>query len=194
MIGRITGTVLEIQPPYLLIDVHGLGYELHTPLSTFYQLAGLGTSVTLHTHLVVREDAHQLYGFVRIQERSLFRTLIKVSGVGPKLALTILSGMEPQVLVQTVQHNDTARLTQVPGVGKKTAERLILELKDKCTDLLGYDAHQLAPVCQATQDAVSALTALGYKANDAKKAVQQVAAPESSSADLIRAALKSISS
>jgi len=131
VIGRLTGELVEKSPPELLIDVSGVGYELEASMNTFYKLPDVGTFVTLYTHFVVREDAQLLYGFADKNERTLFRTLIKVNGVGPKLALTILSGISVQEFIRTVQHEDSTALVRLPGVGKKTAERLIIEMKDK---------------------------------------------------------------
>ena len=134
MIGRIQGKLLSKQPPGLLVDVHGVGYEMEAPMSTFYQLPAPGEEVVLHTHMVVREDAQLLYAFYSIGERSLFRSLIRINGVGPKLGLTILSGISAEAFARAVQEGDAAALTGLPGVGKKTAERLIVELRDKLGD------------------------------------------------------------
>ena len=131
MIGRLSGKLIEKQPPQIIVDVQGLGYEVDVPMSTFYNLPGLGETITLFTHLVVREDAHLLYGFGSDDERRAFRQLLKISGVGPKLALSVLSGLSVADLAQTVATQETGRLTKIPGVGKKTAERLVLELRDK---------------------------------------------------------------
>jgi len=181
MIGRIHGKIIEKQPPQLLIDVQGVGYEIDSPMSTFYQLPNLGEVVTLHTHMVVREDAQLLYGFASIVERSLFRTLIKISGVGPKLALTILSGMNANEFIACVQDNDAAALVRLPGVGKKTAERLIIELRDKLKDQqveTGSPVRQGADLQSVTNsptsDAISALVALGYKVPEASRMVRLV--------------------
>lgn len=197
MIGRLQGIILEKQPPLLLIDVNGIGYEVNAPMSTFYNLPDTNQPVTLITHLVVREDAQILYGFSQERERSLFRSLIKVNGVGPKLALTILSGIEPDVFVRCVRDNNAASLTGIPGIGKKTAERLIIETRDALAKWdvamnAGSDgaSMQLIGAEQTLQDAVSALTSLGYKPAEAKKAVSAVHADDLSSEDLIRLALK----
>lgn len=182
MIGRIYGKIIEKQPPQLLIDVQGVGYEIDAPMSTFYQLPNLGEVVTLHTHLVVREDAQLLYGFASLAERSLFRTLIKINGVGAKLALTILSGMNANEFIACVHDSDAAALVRLPGVGKKTAERLIVELRDKLKDQLP-DAGSTAKVSDMSSssaagspvaDAVSALIALGYKPAEASRMVRVV--------------------
>ncbi len=201
MIGRIQGLLLENKAPELLVDVHGLGYELQCPLSTIFSLPGLGESVTLFTHLAVREDAHVLYGFATKQERVLFRTLIKISGVGPKLALAILSGMETERFIRSIQDQDPGALVKIPGVGKKTAERLIVEMKDKLNALGAAGTMLITPLeahvdkrqrVDALQDAESALIALGYKPTQAAKAVSQVAQDGMSSKDIIRSALKAI--
>jgi len=196
MIGRIHGIIIEKQPPQLLIDVQGVGYEIASPMSTFYQLPNLGDAVTLHTHMVVREDAQLLYGFASLTERGLFRTLIKINGVGPKLALTILSGMNANEFIVCVQDNDAAALVRLPGVGKKTAERLIIELRDKLKDQ-DVDASSSASLASApasnspVADAVSALVALGYKAPEASKMVRAVDTHELQTEEIIRLSLQS---
>ena len=201
MIGRIQGILLENKAPELLVDVHGLGYELQCPLSTIFSLPATGQVVTLYTHLAVREDAHVLYGFGTKQERVLFRTLIKISGVGPKLALAILSGMETERFIRSIQDQDPGALVKIPGVGKKTAERLIVEMKDKLNALGAAGSMFITPLEaqvdkrereDALQDAESALIALGYKPTQALKAVSQVAQDGMSSKDIIRSALKAI--
>ncbi|MCL6416320.1 Holliday junction branch migration protein RuvA [Aestuariirhabdus sp. Z084] len=200
MIGRLRGLLLEKQPPNLLIEVGGVGYEVDAPMSVFYRLPELGQEVTLYTHFVVREDAQLLYGFADRQERELFRTLIRVNGVGPKLALTILSGIEAPAFVRCVNDNDSASLVKLPGVGKKTAERLIVEMRDKLDGLNIAGSGDLsemqaaagnAPVVEqsAVQDAVSALVALGYKPAEASRAVAR-AEEGLSSEEIIRQALK----
>ncbi len=196
MIGRIRGLLLDIQPPDILLDVGGLGYEVQVPMTTLYELPEPGTEITLFTHFVVREDAQLLFGFLRERERSLFRDLIKVNGVGPKLGLAILSGMDAESFVRAVQRDDTSTLVQLPGVGKKTAERLLVEMRDKLTDWLS-ELEQAAPAAIETRDiqaeAESALVALGYKPAEASKAV--TAANDGSidrSEDLIRRALQSM--
>ena len=190
MIARLHGILLEVTPPALLLDVSGVGYEVFAPMTTFYQLPPLQQPVTLHTHFVVREDAQQLYGFISAMERELFRTLIKVNGVGPKMALGIMSGMEAALLVQCVQGNQVDALTRIPGVGKKTAERLIIELRDKLTAWQG--AAPAAPAPQADQEAESALIALGYKLAEAARLVSaaQAEQPAATSQQLIRLALR----
>ena len=201
MIGRLKGTVLEKHPPQLLLDVNGVGYELEVPFSTLYHLPAVGESVVVHTHLVVREDAQLLYGFLHKRERELFRELIRLNGVGPKLALALLSSLDGDELVRCVQAQDTAALTRVPGVGKKTAERLLVELKDRfkswessplmaplMAPLMGQGA--LEPASSAENDALSALQALGFKPAEASRAVAAVKEEGLSSEELIRRALK----
>ncbi|AXA67898.1 Holliday junction branch migration protein RuvA [Pseudomonas oryzihabitans] len=197
MIGRLRGTLAEKQPPHLLLDVGGVGYEVEVPMTTLYRLPPQGEIVTLHTHLVVREDAHLLYGFGEKRERELFRELIRLNGVGPKLALALMSSLEVDELVRCVQAQDTAALVKVPGVGKKTAERLLVELKDrfKAWESLPGIAplvlpNQAAVVASAEADAVSALVALGFKPQEASRAVAAVEGDDLSSEELIRRALK----
>jgi Holliday junction DNA helicase RuvA len=197
VIGRLRGEIVAKRPPHLLVDVSGVGYELEAPMSTFYDLPAVGAAVVLHTHLVIREDAHVLYAFAREPERALFRSLLRVSGVGPKMALAILSGMNADEFARCVQRDDTAALSRLPGIGKKTAERLIIEMRDRLARL-DDEAFTVAARPQATgagapsalEDAVSALIALGYKAPEASRMVRAVAAEGLSSEELIRAALK----
>nr|WP_260524823.1 Holliday junction branch migration protein RuvA [Pseudomonas sp. MWU16-30317] len=194
------GTLAEKQPPHLIIDVNGLGYELEVPMTTLYRLPPVGQPVTLHTHLVVREDAQLLYGFFERRERELFRELIRLNGVGPKLALALMSGLDVDELVRCVQAQDTSALVKIPGVGKKTAERLLVELKDRFKAWetvpsmfqLVSDGPQgsSVPVATAEHDAVSALISLGYKPQEASKAVSAIKEKGLSSEDLIRRALK----
>ncbi|WAJ36273.1 Holliday junction branch migration protein RuvA [Pseudomonas sp. GOM7] len=198
MIGRLRGTLAEKQPPYLLLDVNGVGYELEVPMTTLYRLPAVGQPVTLHTHQVVREDAHLLYGFFEKRERELFRELIRLNGVGPKLALALMSGLEVDELVRCVQAQDTAVLVKVPGVGKKTAERLLVELKDRFKAWesipsiapLVVEPQLAQAVSSAENDAVSALISLGYKPQEASRAVAAVKEDGLSSEDLIRRALR----
>ncbi|WP_024641894.1 Holliday junction branch migration protein RuvA [Pseudomonas syringae] len=199
MIGRLRGSLAEKQPPHLVLDVNGVGYEVEVPMTTLYRLPHVGETVTLHTHLVVREDAHLLYGFYEKRERELFRELIRLNGVGPKLALALMSGLEVDELVRCVQAQDTSALTRIPGVGKKTAERLLVELKDRFKawealpgtfTLVSNGPNQAEPVASAESDAVSALISLGYKPQEASKAVSAIKEKDLSSADLIRCALK----
>lgn len=199
MIGRLRGELAAKQAPSLLVDVNGIGYELDAPMSTFYNLPELGQPVTLYTHLAVREDAHTLYGFATLPERRLFRTLIKVSGVGAKLALAILSGMSADEFALCVSDGDATSLTRLPGVGKKTAERLIVEMRDRLADW--HEQGGIAPagstplvgrVEGGVADAVSALVALGYKPQEASRMVRAVDSQGLSSEEIIRAALQSV--
>ncbi len=198
VIGRLRGTLAEKQPPHLLLDVNGVGYELEVPMTTLYRLPAVGEPVTLHAHLVVREDAHLLYGFFEKRERELFRELIRLNGVGPKLALALMSGLEVDELVRCVQSQDTAALVKVPGVGKKTAERLLVELKDRFKAWesipsiapLMVEPQLAQAVSSAENDAVSALISLGYKPQEASRAVAVVKEDGLSSEDLIRRALR----
>lgn len=200
MIGRIRGTLLEKQPPLLVLDVNGVGYEVSAPMSTFYGLGQVGSEVSLFTHHVVREDAQLLFGFASRSERELFRSLIRVSGVGPKLALTILSGIEADAFVACVHHNDTAQLVKLPGVGRKTAERLLVEMRDRLDDwaatpaavpATGAGTNAPRGTSQLVADAESALVALGYKPQEAARAINAVLDDEiDSSEELIRLALK----
>ena len=195
MIGRIQGVLLEKQAPALLVDVQGVGYELEASMSTFYHLPECGETITLHTHLVVREDAHLLYGFASLAERMMFRSLIKISGVGPKLALTILSGISAEEFTRCIMEGDSKALTQLPGVGKKTAERLVVELKDKldagdCGISLPKTAATTAVQDNPVNDAVSALISLGYKAQQASQMVRNLDIEGKSTEDIIRAALQ----
>ncbi|WP_101757355.1 Holliday junction branch migration protein RuvA [Oceanicoccus sp. KOV_DT_Chl] len=199
MIGRISGVLLEKQAPEILVDVSGVGYELQVPMTTLYQLADIGESVTLHTHFVVREDAQLLYGFAQLSERRLFRALIKVNGVGPKLALTILSGIESDDFVRCVRDGDTASLVRLPGVGKKTAERLLVEMKDRLNDwqvsseVTGSSAADIDLSSNMLAEAESALIALGYKPQEASRAIAKVNNDSiNSSEQLIRSALKNM--
>ena len=195
MIGRIRGQLLEIQPPDILLDVAGVGYEIQVPMTTLYELPAPGSEVSLFTHFVVREDAQLLFGFLRERDRGLFRHLIKVNGVGPKLGLAILSGLDAAAFVRAVQREDTSALVQLPGVGRKTAERLLIEMRDKLADwILEADGEVEVPESRDIQaEAESALVALGYKPAEASKAV--TAANDGScdrSEDLIRRALQSM--
>ena len=174
MIGRIRGVLVEKAPPFVLIDVMGVGYEIQMPMTSLYQLPDTGVEVTVFTHFVVREDAQLLFGFANKQERALFREVIKANGVGPKLALTILSGMSAQQFVQAVNDGDITSLVKLPGVGKKTAERLFLEMKDKLSDLGLEMEHPPDPSSPVGfyEDALSALINLGYKKPQAEKALK----------------------
>jgi Holliday junction DNA helicase RuvA len=189
MIGRLTGTLAEKSPPQILIDVNGVGYEVDVPMSTFYNLPHLGERVSLHTHFVVREDAQLLYGFLTPAERETFRQLIRITGVGPRIALAVLSGMSANELAQAVSTQQVGRLVKVPGIGKKTAERLLLELKGK----LGPDLALPGTVVQtdAQSDIVQALIALGYNEKEAAAAIKLLPVDIGVS-DGIKAALKSL--
>ena len=195
MIGFLRGKLVQKAPPLLILDVQGIGYEIEAPMTTFYELPLVGAEVTLHTHLVIREDAHSLFGFLKVADRTLFRALIKVNGVGPKLALTILSGQSAEEFHRCIQNNDTQALVRLPGVGKKTAERLVIEMSDRLPDL-GQDSPQTAApattplVSHPKQEAISALCSLGYKPIDANKMVQNINAEGKSCEDIIRLALQ----
>ena len=198
MIGQIRGILIEKKPPEILVDVGGLSYELQVPMSTVYQLPEVGSELRLHTHFVVREDAQLLYGFYDLKDKTLFRALIRVNGVGPKMALAILSGMAADEFARTVRENDVAAMTRMPGIGRKTAERLIVEMRDRLTEW--DDAEAMAALPGATQstsamgkEAETALIALGYKPQQAARSVAIVLksdpeVPDSES--LIRLALK----
>ena len=196
MISRLSGILLRKEPPALLVDVNGVGYELEAPMTTFYDLPAVGEKVTLFTHLVVREDAHLLYGFSREAQRRLFRGLLKVNGVGPRVALAVLSGLADDEFVHCVLSEDVARLTQVPGIGRKTAERLIVEMRDKLPQLPAGSTPATASARATAQDpvseAMSALIALGYKPNEASRAVRAVPSKGLGAEEIIRQALKSM--
>lgn len=209
MIGRLHGKIIEKYAPLLLIDVSGVGYEVYAPMTTFYRLPEIGAMITLHTHLVIREDAQLLYAFYDKQERSLFKMLIKVNGVGPKMALAILSGIEVPAFVRSVQNNDTATLVRLPGIGKKTAERLVIEMRDRLkdweygegdmvhaglasNDIISTTGNGLDLAQNAAREAESALVALGYKPQEASKAIMKIKHNFDTSEALIRAALKNM--
>ncbi|MEE4379166.1 MAG: Holliday junction branch migration protein RuvA [Candidatus Competibacteraceae bacterium] len=199
MIGRLRGVLAVKQPPYLMIEVQGVGYDLEASLTTFQNLPGVGEEITLYTHFAVRDDAHALYGFASLTERVMFRNLIKVSGIGAKLALLILSGMTVDAFASCVQEGNAVALTRLPGVGKKTAERLIVEMRDRIANMDLTDSNRSAqrsdgiatPVTSnPLEDAVSALTALGYKPVDAVRMVNALNTEELSSEQIIRLALQ----
>lgn len=206
MIGRLRGTLLEKQAPEILLEVGGVGYEVQLPLTSFYQLPATGQEAIVYTHFVVREDAQQLYGFSNPVERGLFRLLLKANGVGPKLALTILSGLTASQFVRCVQSDDISTLVKLPGVGKKTAERLLIEMRDRLkdwglnietpvTDHLILQEDEVASFTlkeSPEQDAIGALLALGYSQSQAQAAVKKVFKTDLSSEQLIKAALKSM--
>jgi Holliday junction DNA helicase RuvA len=191
------GTLVEKSPPELLVDVGGVGYEISSPMTTIYDLPPVGGTVTLFTHLLVKEDSHTLYGFIDKNERALFRVLIKVNGIGPKMALAVLSSMSAEELIGNVQDSDVSALTRIPGVGKKTAERLIIELRDKLgqaakTDLFSAPAVLRQVQADPRQEAEAALISLGYKPQEAAKAIAGVPVDAANSEDVIKAALKSM--
>lgn len=197
MIARLTGTIVDKQTSSLLIDVQGIGYEVSVSLNSFFDTPEAGAEVTLHTHFVVREDVQQLFGFSKLTERTLFRHLIKVNGVGPKMGLAILSGMSAEEFAGCVDRDDIASLVKLPGVGKKTAERLLIEMRDKVSHVLGSEQANRESAKQGVaaliEEAESALIALGYRPQDATKMIGLVAGGEhTSSEELIRAALKSM--
>jgi len=195
MIGRLRGVLLKKEPPALLVDVGGVGYELEAPMTTFYELPATGEPVTLYTHLVVREDAHLLFGFARESQRHLFRGLLKVNGVGPRVALAVLSGLSNEEFIRAIQQEDIDRLTCVPGIGRKTAERLIVEMRDKLAGPVPTEASVSATSVAATDpvgEAVNALIALGYKPNEASRMVRAVPAQGLTTEEIIRHALKAM--
>ena len=191
MIGRLTGVLIEKRPPQVLLDVHGIGYEIDVPMSTYYDLPANGVEVTLYTHLSIREDMHLLFGFATESERQVFRQLIKVSGIGARTALALLSGLSVRDLYQAVSIQDSARLIKIPGIGKKTAERLLLELRDKLdSEVIGTDT--IPSSSRNGNDMLNALLSLGYNDREANWAVNQIA-PELSLTDGIRQALQLLS-
>lgn len=202
MIGLIRGIIIEKQAPLLLIDVQGVGYEINAPMTTFYNLPAIGKEVSLHTHFVVREDAQLLYGFYSKSDRALFRTLIKVNGVGPKLALTILSGMDADAFVHCINEGNATALVKLPGVGKKTAERLVVEMRDRLKDWQGggsvsaqtetLSMQDVEGETSPVSDAESALVSLGYKPAEATKAVRLVTEVGLNSEELIKRALRNM--
>ena len=204
MIGRLNGILVEKQPPEILLEVSGVGYEVQMPMTCFYDLPKIGENAIVYTHFVVREDAQLLFGFNNKVERALFRELLKANGVGPKLGLAILSGMSAKQFVSCVNNEDSTSLVKLPGVGKKTAERLVLEMKDRLKDWGNdlftpfSDSAVIEPMSDATiannaaDDAVSALLALGYKLPQAQKAVKSISNPDMSTEVLIRESLKSM--
>lgn len=188
MIGFLRGLILRRHPPHLLIDVHGVGYEVEAPMSTFYELPATGAEVLLYIHMVVREDAHILFGFGTETERRLFRALIRVNSVGPRLALTILSGINVDNFVRCVRANDTATLTRLPGIGRKTAERLVVEMRDRLDEASG--GAVIAGNMSPREEALSALVGLGYKPQEAGRMLQGIKETDISSEEFIRRALQ----
>ena len=200
MIGQIRGLLIDKQPPTIIIDANGVGYEIDVPMTTLFNLPELKQEVTLYTHLVVREDIQQLYGFLNQSDKSLFRTLIKVNGIGAKMALAVLSSMDTQTIVNCIAMRDTATLTQVPGIGKKTAQRLILDMQDRLDHFSNQHATQngtstIIPQPEgfaAQHDAISALQTLGYKPQESQKVIKSLYEEGKSSEILIKEALKSM--
>lgn len=198
MIGRIRGLLVDKQPPRVLVDCHGVGYEIDAPMSTIWALPELNHEVVLHTHLVVREDAQNLYGFATLGERALFQSLLKVSGIGARMALAVLSGMQVDEFVACVQRGDATRLTSLPGIGKKTAERLIVEMRDRVADwaaatgLPASSAVVAPPAGDAVADAVSGLIALGYKPQEASRLVHGLDTAGKTSEAIIREVLRGL--
>jgi len=195
MIGFIRGKLFSKTPPQLVVDVQGVGYEVEAPMTTFYDLPALGEEVQLFTHLVIRDDAHILFAFSTESDRKMFRALIKVNGVGPKLALTILSGQSAEEFHRCIHDNDVQALVRLPGIGKKTAERLIIEMRDRLPDSVeSTESGQSVSVAQIQvnpkQEAISALCALGYKPQDASKMVQNIAQEDKTCEDIIKLALQ----
>jgi holliday junction DNA helicase RuvA len=196
VIGFLRGKLAFKAPPLLMLDVNGVGYEVEAPMTTFYNLPTIGSEIMLHTHLVVREDAHILFGFSTEADRSMFRTLIKVNGVGPKLALTILSGQSAEEFHRCIHNNDTQTLVRLPGVGKKTAERLVIEMRDRLPNLSDSvdssvtNVDKVHLINNPKQEAISALCSLGYKPLDAGKMVQNIVVEGKSCEDIIRLALQ----
>ncbi len=199
MIGQLRGRLLEKQPPHLMIDVGGVGYCLQAPLSTFFSLPEIGQEITIRTHFIVREDAHILYGFISAQECRLFQEIIKINGVGPKVALAILSGLSPQDFATIVMNQEVARLQKLPGIGAKTAQRILVEMQDKLSKLdLGLSTAHTAMLLtkkqndDPIQEAIAALVSLGYKPNEASKAVGKVQDQTQSCEHIIKEALQGL--
>ena len=197
MIGRLRGLLIEKRPPRLLVECHGVGYEVDAPMTTIWALPELNAEVILHTHLVVREDAQSLYGFATLAERELFQSLLKVSGVGAKMALSVLSGMQVDEFVSSVQRGDATRLTALPGIGKKTAERLIVEMRDRVSDWAVSGAVVVSlpgapPATDAVADAVSGLIALGYKPQEASRLVNAIDTEGKANDAIIREVLRGL--
>ncbi len=198
MIGRLRGLLIEKRPPRLLVECHGVGYEVDAPMTTVWALPDLNTEVILHTHLVVREDAQSLYGFATLAERELFQSLLKVSGVGAKMALAVLSGMQVDEFVSSVQRGDATRLTALPGIGKKTAERLIVEMRDRVSDWAPVGGVSIStlpgtpPPTDAVADAVSGLIALGYKPQEASRLVHAIDTENKTTDAIIREVLRGL--
>jgi holliday junction DNA helicase RuvA len=191
MIGRLKGTLIHKQPPWLVIDVHGVGYELEAPMSTFYDLPEIGREIALFTHYAQKEDSVSLYGFLRDSERRLFRDVQKVSGIGAKIALAVLSGASVDEFARLVQTGDVTALTRIPGIGKKTAERIVVELRDRAAEMATGSGGALPIGADATSEAISALQQLGYKPAEAAKMARDATSPGDDAAVIIRKALQS---
>ena len=192
MIGKLNGKLVEKRPPVIVIDCHGVGYEVEAPMSTIYELPEIGENVVLCTHLAIRDDAHLLYGFLTESERKLFRALLKINGVGTKMALVILSGMSVSDFFSCVRSEDWASLVSLPGVGRKTAERLVLDMRDKIDKILPDSEMSSSSQSSIVDDAVSALVSLGYKRQDAEKYVDNLDSNLSTSEEIIREVLKNV--
>ena len=192
MIGRLVGKLVSKRPPELLLDVAGVGYELEAPMTTFYDLPELGQEVILFTHLVVRDDAHLLFGFAELRQRDLFRVLLKVNGVGPRVGLAILSGLTAEDLVSCITVGDVTPLTRIPGIGRKTAERLIVDLRDRLESSLDGEPPLPGGTTTPDQDAISGLVALGYRSGDAARAVRESDTKGGSVEEMIRSALQKL--
>jgi holliday junction DNA helicase RuvA len=192
VIGFLRGTLINKRPPSLTLDVGGVGYELEAPMSTFYRLPESGQPLTLVTHLVIREDAHALYGFFTEAERRLFRSLLKVSGIGARIGLGVLSGMSVEGFYQCVRNKDLVSLTRIPGVGRKTGERLLVEMSDRLPEAAELDAGRAATRSETEGEAYDALLALGYKPNEVTKMLKDLDASALSTEDLIREALRRV--
>jgi Holliday junction DNA helicase RuvA len=192
MIGSLRGTLTAKRPPWLMLEVGGVGYEVEAPMSTFYRLPDAGQPLSLLTHLVVREDAHVLFGFFTEAERALFRSLLKISNVGPRLALGVLSGMSVDGFYQCVRDKDLVSLTKIPGVGRKTAERLLVEMADRLPESLGQDVPALPSRSPAEGEAQGALIALGYKPGEVVRMLKDLDGKRLSTEDMIREALKRV--
>ena len=192
MIGKLNGKLVEKRPPVIVIDCHGVGYEVEAPMSTIYELPEIGENVVLCTHLAIRDDAHLLYGFLTESERKLFRALLKINGVGTKMALVILSGMSVSDFFSCVRSEDWASLVSLPGVGRKTAERLVLDMRDKIDKILPDSDMSSSSQSSIVDDAVSALVSLGYKRQDAEKYVDNLDSNLSTSEEIIREVLKNV--
>ena len=194
MIGSLKGKILIKQAPQVLVETYGIGYEIEVPLNTFIEMPGMGEEIFLYTHLQVREDAHTLFGFSNLNDRHLFRMLLKISGVGAKLALAILSAMSVSDFERCVRTEDSNSLVKIPGVGKKTAERLVIEMRDRLTGIIDNSSlsHQEIGANNAREEAFDALLALGYKASEIKKLMASIQIDDSTASDIIRRALKKV--